>query len=221
MRKYELKGFLPDWHHDPATIRQLKLLSFFGIPSGQQTKGRASSVISRLFSDPANKHLWSAYVYTTGDDDHAVLELRPHDRTALAQVVIPDDWHPKRVAGVRIEKKKALEQLVGDILKDGSPFDDPVPEITIAGKCFCFTGQFEFGSRSACQEAVVSRSGSIANTVTSTTDVLVIGSDASPAWSHGSFGSKIEAAMVRRMHHGKPAIIPEVFWRNLLGECSA
>jgi NAD-dependent DNA ligase len=212
MRKYELNGFLPDWHHDLATIRQLKVLGFFGVSNGPQTKGRASSAIGRLFSDPANKHLWSAYVFTTGDEDDTVLELRPHDRVELAQVVIPDDWSPKRTAG----KNKASEQLVDEILKEGSPFDDPVPEMTIAGKCFCFTGHFDFGSRSRCQEAVLSRGGSFADGVTSTTDVLVIGNDANPAWSHGSFGNKIQSAMVKRMHHGKPAIIPEAFWRSLL-----
>jgi hypothetical protein len=52
--------------------------------------------------------------------------------------------------------------------------------------------------------------------VTSKTDVLVIGSDANPAWGHGSYGNKIEAAMVSRMQGGKPAIIPEAFWKELL-----
>ncbi len=218
MRNYELQGFLPDWHHDPATTRQLKVLSFFEVPSLPQTKGRASGAIARLFSDSANKQLWSAYVYTTGDEDDNVLELRPHDRAALVHVVIPDDWLPKRATGIGSEKRKALEELVGGILKDGSPFNDPIPNISIEGTCFCFTGHFEFGSRGECQAAVVSRGGSIADRVTSITDVLVIGSDASPAWAHGNFGNKIEAAMIKRMHQGKPAIIAEAFWKNLLEE---
>ena len=93
--------------------------------------------------------------------------------------------------------------------------------MAIQGKAFCFTGAFDYGSRSECRQAVVSRGGSFTEGVTSNTDVLVIGSDASPAWSHGNYGSKIEAAMVRRMLRGKPAIIPEAYWRELLQEDSA
>jgi NAD-dependent DNA ligase len=180
------------------------------------SKGRAGGIIGRLFSDPVNKHLWTAYVYTTGDEDDSTSELRPHDRAALAHVVIPEDWRPRSRSPASNEKRKALEILVADLLKEGSPFDDPFPEISIAGKCFSFTGRFEFGSRSACQQAVVSRGGSVTDSVTSKTDVLVIGSDANPTWAHGSYGNKIEAAMVSRMQSGKPAIIPEAFWKEHL-----
>ena len=32
MRTYELKAFFPSWHLEPATPRQLKVLSLFGVP---------------------------------------------------------------------------------------------------------------------------------------------------------------------------------------------
>jgi hypothetical protein len=217
MHKYQLKNYFPAWHSDPATPRQLKVLRFFGTSvDPKPSKGRAGSLVGRMFSNPANKHLWLAYVYTTGDEDNSTSGLRPCDRNALAQVVIPEDWRPQRRSTVNNEKRKALEALVADLLKEGSPFDDPLPEVSISGKSFAFTGQLQFGSRTECQQAVVSRGGSFTNGVTSKTDVLVIGSDANPAWAHGSYGNKIEAAMVSRMERGRPAIIPEAFWRDLL-----
>ena len=75
---YELKNFLPQWHFDPATKRQLKVLRFFGVSVDPiPTKGRAGGTIGRLFSEPYNKQLWMAYVYTTGDEDDSTSELRP------------------------------------------------------------------------------------------------------------------------------------------------
>jgi hypothetical protein len=217
MRAYVLKDYLPAWHFAPATNRQLKVLHFFGVPiAPPPSKGRAGGIIGKLFSDPVNKHLWTAYIYITNDEDDATAELRPHDRAALAQVVIPEDWRPRPRFKASNEKRKVLEMVVADLLKEGSPFDDPLPEISITGKCFAFTSRFEFGSRNDCQNAVISRGGSISDGVTSKTDVLVIGSDANPAWAHGSYGNKIEAALVRRMQFGKPAIIPEALWKELL-----
>ena len=222
MKTYDLKQFVPPWHFAPATVRQLRVLRFFGVPiAPPPTKGVASGLIGRLFSDAANKHLWAAYVYTTGDEESTSVELCPHDREALANVVIPEDWHPKRGPAIQSADRKALEELISGLLKEGSPFDDPLPQMAIQGKAFCFTGAFDYGSRSECRQAVVSRGGSFTEGVTSKTDVLVIGSDASPAWSHGNYGSKIETAMVCRMQRGKPAIIPEAYWRELLQQDSA
>jgi NAD-dependent DNA ligase len=217
MKTYDLKQFAPSWHFDPATVRQLKVLRFFGKPiEPPPTNGVASGLIVRIFSDVANKQLWAAYVYTTGDEEGTSMELCPHDREALAKVVIPESWHPKRGPAIQSADRKMLEELVGGLLKEGSPFDDPLPETPIQSKCFCFTGAFDYGSRSECRQAVISRGGSFTDGVTSKTDILVIGSDASAAWSHGNFGNKIEAAMVCRMQRGKPAIIPEAYWRELL-----
>ena len=62
----------------------------------------------------------------------------------------------------------------------------------------------------------MSRGGSITDGITSKTDVLVIGNDPNPNWSHGSYGNKISDAMVRKLQHRKPVIIPELYWRALL-----
>ena len=84
MKVYDLKQFVPPWHFAPATVRQLKVLRFFGIPiEPPPTKGVASGLIGRLFSDAVNKHLWAAYVYTTGDEESTSVELCPHDREGI------------------------------------------------------------------------------------------------------------------------------------------
>jgi NAD-dependent DNA ligase len=216
VKTYILKDVVPAWHLDPATLRQLKVLHFFGKDTDQPlTKGAASGVIGRIFSDPANKHLWAAYVYTTGDEDHESADLCPHDKLELARAVIPVDWRPKR-SSISCKDKEAFEGLVADILKDGSPFDDPLPNISVADSVFCFTGKFSFGSRSECRQAVVAKGGAFTDNVTSKTDVLVIGRDANPTWANDSYGNKIEAAMMLRIQRGKPHIIPETYWERLL-----
>lgn len=219
MKTYELKSVFPAWHFEPATVRQLKVLGFFGKDiSLPLTKGVCSGIIGRLFSDPANKHLWTAYVYTTGDEDDLSTDLHAHDKAVLARTVIPADWQPKRGPSIPSQTQKALERLVGEVLKDGSPFDDPLPNVKIVGTAFCFTGVFEFGTRNECQAAVTSRGGTVTPRINHNTDVLVVGNDPNPAWSHGGYGNKILEAMVLKLHRLKPIIIPELYWRALLNE---
>ena len=84
MKSYLLKDVLPDWHFDPVTTRQLKLLKFFGVDVSKPiAKGVGSGIISRIFSDPANKHLWAAYVFTTGDEGDESPQLMPYDKNEL------------------------------------------------------------------------------------------------------------------------------------------
>jgi hypothetical protein len=219
MRQYELKSPFPDWHFEPATPRQLKLLKFFGEDiTNPLTKGRCSGVIGRLFADPVKKKLWAAYVFTTGDEFDTSTELQPHDLTVLEGVIIPKDWHPGRSSGSTSPARKALDELISNLLKEGSPFDDPLPLIKIAGTTFCFTGKFLYGKRQECQDAVITRGGMITDNVNSTTNVLVIGNDANPNWSHGSYGNKIADAMILRMNNNVPNIIPEAYWSDLLSE---
>jgi NAD-dependent DNA ligase len=218
MKSYLLKDVLPDWHFDPVTTRQLKLLKFFGVDVSKPiSKGVGSGIISRIFSDPANKHLWAAYVFTTGDEGDESPQLMPYDKNELKQVSIPEDWRPKSNSGSS-SIRMALEDMVADILKDGSPFDDPLPEVVVAGTSFCFTGEFEFGTRKDCQKAVTIQGGTVTDGVTRKTQVLVIGNDPNPNWSRGSYGNKIADAMILRLQYTKPYIVPELFWQKLLSE---
>lgn len=222
MKTYQLRSVLPAWHFDPATTRQLKLLRFFGADIGQPlTKGVCSGIIARLFSNPANKELWRAYIFTTGDEDDTSTDLQPHDRVALASLHIPADWRPRSRSSATSSSRKALEQMVADIFKDGSPFDDPLPDVAIAGTAFCFTGEFEFGTRKECQTAVTTCGGTVTNSITRATQVLVVGNDPNPNWSHRSYGNKIAEAMILRLQHSQPVIIPELYLREILSESTS
>jgi NAD-dependent DNA ligase len=221
MRTYQLnsESFQPAWHFDPATFGQLKVLRFFGMDiSHPLTKGKCSGIIARLFYDAANKHLWTAYVYTTCDEEHISTDLRPHDKTELARTEIPADWHPKRGPTITSEARKAREWEIENVLKDGSPFDDPLPEVSIAENTFCFTGEFDFGTRKECQAAIVAQGGTTTNQVTSKTTVLVIGNGANPNWAHGNYGNKIFDAMILKLQRRKPLIISELYWKAVLDE---
>lgn len=92
---------------------------------------------------------------------------------------------------------------------------DELQAIGVAGKQFCFTGDFVFGPRKACEDAVVRRGGLIAN-VTKKLDYLVVGGLGSPEWKHGSFGTKIEKAMQHKQAGTQLFIVHEDLWASAL-----
>lgn len=96
------------------------------------------------------------------------------------------------------------------------PLDDPMPDLNFDGRLFCFTGKFTFGTRNACQEAVVHLSGQCQSNPTKKTDYLVIGFLGSRDWIHTTHGRKIEAVVQNRQKGARTAIIDEDHWvKNL------
>lgn len=220
MRIYKLKlskhkGEIakPAWFYDVATNRQIKLLKFFGVDlPAELNKGIASGITARLFRNDDNKELWEKYVYHTGDESQDSPDLAPYKIDELRSIVIPNDWKPKRSPGIPSDRQERLREMISDIMREGSPFDDPVPDIDFDGTSFVFTGKFTSGTRSECQEAVQFCSGKGQNRVNRSTDFLIIGCEGSDSWSKGSHGRKIEKAMMLRMETGKPAIVSEADW---------
>ena len=160
--------------------------------------------------------MWEKYVYLTGDEGRETSELSPFDWDELRAVIIPESWRPARSEGISSDRKERLLCLIAEALRDGTPFDDPVPEIQIGRRHFAFTGTFSSGTRPECLAAVDNLSGIGQNSVTRSTDYLVIGNEASDRWAEGSHGRKIEKAMILRMETGKPAIISEADWTAAL-----
>lgn len=116
--------------------------------------------------------------------------------------------------------KSTLEALLGGTLQETGatsglstalPLDD-VDKITIKRKIFCFTGQFLFGTRAACEKAVISRGGDTAPGIRKDLDYLVIGALASSEWAHTSFGRKIEKAMEYKNQGCSIFIVAEEQW---------
>jgi len=155
MKFYTLKLDRPKWFFDPITNGQLKVLKFFNVQIMPTfNKGKASGIIGRIFSEKSNKELWGKYVYLTGDEVHDTAELKPFKIQELEAVEIPKDWRPKQGASASSSQKKQMEALIADILRDGTPFDDPVPSVIFDKKSFCFTGKFITGTRQECNDAV-------------------------------------------------------------------
>jgi NAD-dependent DNA ligase len=119
-----------------------------------------------------------------------------------------------------------IEQMVGGsfahtgAIPDGPnslPVDDSAPVI-FKDHVFCFTGEFHFGTRSACARAVTSRGGRSEERITSRIDYLVVGALASHAWKNTSHGTKIEAAVRLQSEGGKVRIISEEHWSAAIAE---
>jgi NAD-dependent DNA ligase len=213
MRIYKLKLDKPAWFYDLPTNRQIKVLKFFGVdlPPGLN-KGMASGISARLFRDEENKELWEKYVYHTGDESQDSPDLVPFDIDELRAVVVPDDWKPTRAPGIPSDRKARLREMIADMMREGSPFDDPVPDIGFDGTSFAFTGKFSSGTRAECQQAVQDSGAIGQKSVNRSTEYLIIGSEGSDNWAEGSHGRKIEKAMMLRMDTGKPAIVSEADW---------
>jgi len=210
MNIYQLKRDRPDWVNEPATNRQVKVLKFFGLPIDEVlTKGLASSLVGQVFSDSGKRELWEKYVYVTGDCGSESADLKSFD-VELDKITIPDDWWP--LPEPRKPTYKKHLQLAIDLLSEGSPFDTPVPEITLQNSYFAFTGTFVAGNRKSCMETTQQYGGHAQKGLNFDTDYLVVGDEGSNSWSHSKGGDKIQKAIIYRMEYGKPAIITEGDW---------
>ena len=118
---------------------------------------------------------------------------------------------------------KTLGELVGGSFSvsgaaaaepSGLPVDRSV-EVAIPASSFCFSGEFVFGTRTACERAVEQRGGRVTS-VGKKLNYLVIGEMASRDWKYSAFGSKIEAAMKLKQEGLPLAIVSEQQWVRAL-----
>jgi hypothetical protein len=207
---YRLEGQSPSVRF--ASNRQKKVLRLFDIPFGPSISvGAAGWEIAAIFSEEGSRLRWRKYLFLTSDYGSESDQLIPHDRQELLNVVIPADWSSSAAA------QQFKDELIANILFDGSPFDSPMPPFAIEGSVFVFTGKFGFGTRDACLKAVITRGGRTADRgVSREVDFLVIGTKGSPDWKRGTYGNKIESALLLRRQHGSPAIISEEHWLSIL-----
>jgi DNA ligase (NAD+) len=208
VKTYVLKQKIPA-KPNLATNRQKKILRFLEVPfSPNLSMGAAGFKIEELMADESNRERWKRYLFLTQDFDSDSDTLKPFSSADLAAVKIPDGWSGSQA----IENYKV--ELAAKIVSEDSPFDHPQPEVIFNGKSFLFTGQFISGSRKDCQKAVNLRGGITTDQkqASQMIDYLVVGSEGSKVWSKGSYGNKIEAAILARREHGKPSIISEEHW---------
>lgn len=109
---------------------------------------------------------------------------------------------------------RELQALVGSDFSDSGsttptvaalPFDRNA-QLIISGARICHTGEFMFGTRSACEKLTEEAGGTALETVTRKTTYLVVGTHVSPSWTNTSYGRKIAQAMALKSS-GHPILI--------------
>jgi NAD-dependent DNA ligase len=138
----------------------------------------------------------------------------------LADGVITE---PERVHLVDILKKMTRVDFLetGDTTADGPmlPVDDDAP-VEFQDMLYCFTGDFIFGTRAACERAVLARGAMAVSRVSMKLDYLVIGNMVTKSWRNTTYGTKIETALKYR-ERGRPVrIVSEDHWAAAIKACA-
>lgn len=97
------------------------------------------------------------------------------------------------------------------------PLCSPAPQVTAAGRTFCFTGKFNSGTRQWCESRTVEFGGVPAKGITKKLNYLVIGEIGSRDWLHSTHGLKIKKAVEYRDAGVPLHIISEKHWYEHLG----
>jgi NAD-dependent DNA ligase len=119
--------------------------------------------------------------------------------------------------------QKSLAELVGGSFSDDGAIaagatDLPVDQsavVQIPSLAFCFTGQFLYGTRTACEQTVIQRGGRISSG-NKKLDFLVVGELSSRDWKYSSFGTKIESAIKLKQEGIPLTIVTESQWVRAL-----
>ena len=172
--------------------------------------GAAGWEIGFIMENEECREQWNRYLYLTKDFDSDTDQLKPFDEGELISIDVPEDWSASEAI------RQFRDELVAHELIDNSPFDQPQPHVEFSGKGFMFTGKFSYGTRKKCQMAITERGGYAPskNSVSRKIDYLVVGAEGSKDWKRGSYGNKIEGAILARRVHGTPAIISEEHWTS-------
>lgn len=92
------------------------------------------------------------------------------------------------------------------------PLCVPSPAVIFMDKSFCLTGQFAYGPRFLCQQAIEERGGKIEKRLSWRVNYLVIGTLCTEAWAHPTYGRKIEEATLLKARGSDLHIISEDHW---------
>lgn len=95
------------------------------------------------------------------------------------------------------------------------PIDDD-PSIFFQDMTFCLTGRFLWGTRAACERAILGLNGTVVDNITKRLDYLVIGSMIEPQWAHTNYGRKIEKAVKSRDDGNEISIVSEQQWTRAM-----
>ena len=178
-------------------------------------------ICSGLVADAELSDKELSYLRTWLTDNKEATAIWPGDAIASRIDAIVADGVV--TAEERSDLLRLLQGLAGnDFGETGSasteiaaiPFDD-VP-IEFMHMTFCFTGQFFYGTRAACERVVLKLGAMAVDGVSKKLDFLVVGSGISEHWANMSYGRKIEAAMKLRGAGDRPIIVSEPRWTEAL-----
>lgn len=96
------------------------------------------------------------------------------------------------------------------------PLTEPARPIQFSGQVFCFTGAFNSGKRTWCEQQIADRGGVASGTITKKLNYLVIGDIGNENWLHSTHGRKIEKAIEYNAAGGSIVIVGEEHWYNHL-----
>lgn len=183
-------------------IDQLLGICEFSLQDGHIDQGEAESILEWLNNHRACIDTWPANV------------LFDRLRLMLADGALDDDEQGELLSLVmNIARPRTTDGL---IVPTSLPLTTPAPDVVFECRSFCFTGVFDFGSRSDCQAAVAARGGVPAAGITKKLHYLVIGNIGSEVWKHTSFGNKIAKAVEYRDSGTPLNIISESHWSSQL-----
>lgn len=129
-------------------------------------------------------------------------------------------------AGERQDLLETLQELTGNRFSETGtaatdaptlPVDDD-PSIFFRDMTFCLTGRFLWGTRAACERAILNLEGTVVDTVTKGLDYLVIGAMIEPQWAHTTYGRKIETAVKYKGLGVDLTIISEQQWTSAIND---
>ena len=119
-----------------------------------------------------------------------------------------------------------ITALVGDSFADtGIPSSEAIPVIqdldqiddtTLNERMVLLTGKFTSGTRSQVSQKLAEFGAIMQNTASSKTEIVVIGSEGSPLWTHKQHGGKLAKALALRAKGHSPRIYVEGQLRDLL-----
>jgi NAD-dependent DNA ligase len=117
------------------------------------------------------------------------------------------------------EISNLISTLVGDSYADtGIPSSEAIPviqdideidETCVEGKCVVLTGGFAFGTRAEVADRLSEFGAQIQKSPTKATDIVVIGTDGSPLYTHKNHGGKLAKALDLRAKGPLPRIYLE------------
>lgn len=119
---------------------------------------------------------------------------------------------------------QTLQQLVGsDFAESGAvepeiaalPFDETAAT-PLQNSRICLTGEFVYGTRSACERLAEKAGCTPVAAVSKKVHYLIVGTNISPHWVNTSYGTKILRAMELREEGHQIGILRERDWLNLL-----